>query len=560
MKDERRDSAGTAEQHLRASKFPLYDFEAEAAVLGALLFNNRLVDNIRANLSPAHFYEPAHARIYERILRLVDQDDWANPLTLRRHFEADEALKPLGGIGYLARLSENVEGLFSVGELSKQIRELAQRRWLIECAGSMIEAAHDISTPLANVPFPDFAEFAIPTSGLPVIDIAKWQGDPPPREFAWGDWVPMRQTTMLTGKGGVGKSLLAQMLTTCVALGRPFLGLETRQMNALYITSEDDEDELRRRQTAICAALKVPLTDIFDKLYLVSLAGRQETALAFVDAEHEFRTTEVWREVQATVTAHDIRFVAFDNATDMMAGDHNDVHQVAAFANLLTGLAIEIDGVSLILHHPNKGGDDWLGSVAWHNKVRSRLIMKQGGDPDHDCRTIENPKANYGPSHGKIEFRWYRDSFIRDDELPADKRTELTELAVANGEIAAFLNCLRERAIQGEARDVGPRPGPNYAPTQFEGTPQAKGFKKEALKRAMDRLLTIGRIEIVKVENKKANRDAYVIREVPESLHNALHNARTTPPHNDAQPAAQTSTTQTLDTTYLSGAAHEAAP
>jgi len=35
---------------------------------------------------------------------------------------------------------------------------------------------------------------------------------------------------MLTGKGGVVKSLLAQVLCTCVALGRPFMGLAVQEM------------------------------------------------------------------------------------------------------------------------------------------------------------------------------------------------------------------------------------------------------------------------------------------------------------------------------------------
>lgn len=394
---------------------------------------------------------------------------------------------------------------------------------------------------------------------LPIISLSDWQGRPPEREFAWGDWIPLRQSTMMTGEGGVGKSLLAQMLCTCMALGRSFLGMETRKMNALYVTAEDDGEELWRRQAAICDALQVPISALAGKLYLVSLAGRPDTALAGIDEEHKVKATDLWRRVQATVKDRDIRFSVFDNATDMMAGDHNDVHQVAAFVNMLTGNAIKTNGVSLILHHPNKGGDDWLGSVAWHNKVRSRLIVKHASDTDRDARTIENPKANYGPSRGKVDFRWHRGAFIRDEDLPEDKRAELSQIIAVNGENAAFLACLRERASQGDSRAVGPSPGPNYAPSQFEGMPQAKGYDRAALKRAMDRLFSIGRIAAEAVENKKSGRAAHVIREVPEAAHNAAHNAPTTPLHNPAQPAAQPRTTHTPSLTERGGAALEAA-
>jgi len=70
---------------------------------------------------------------------------------------------------------------------------------------------------------------------------------------------------------------------------------------------------------------------------------------------------------------------------------------------------------------------------------------------------------------------------------------QLREISIANGENAAFLACLRERNEQGVERGVGPYTGPNYAPAQFEGMPAAKGYKRAALKRAMDRLYRTAR-------------------------------------------------------------------
>src|SRR5690606_8787179 len=87
---------------------------------------------------------------------------------------------------------------------------------------------------------------------LPLADIATWIGDPPARRSFWGDWLPANQATMLTGRGGIGKSLFEQCLFTAIALGRPFLGMETTQRNTLYVTCEDEEPELWRRQAAIC--------------------------------------------------------------------------------------------------------------------------------------------------------------------------------------------------------------------------------------------------------------------------------------------------------------------
>ncbi len=57
--------------------------EAEAAYLGAVLIDNRVIEELQTPLSPQHFFEPVHARIYERILHLLDRKAVVTPVTLR---------------------------------------------------------------------------------------------------------------------------------------------------------------------------------------------------------------------------------------------------------------------------------------------------------------------------------------------------------------------------------------------------------------------------------------------------------------------------------------------
>src|ERR1051325_8002065 len=79
--------------------------EAEAALLGALMIDNRLVEDVQLKLREEHFYEPVHGRIYDALLKLVERNMIANPVTLRPMFEGDQALKELGGPAYLAQLT-----------------------------------------------------------------------------------------------------------------------------------------------------------------------------------------------------------------------------------------------------------------------------------------------------------------------------------------------------------------------------------------------------------------------------------------------------------------------
>ena len=71
----------------------------------------------------------------------------------------------------------------------------------------------------------------------------KWQdwqdGGVPPREWALEEWMPLRQATYLTGPGSAGKSLLAQQLCTCTALGLPFMGVASAMQVQSCCASRD---------------------------------------------------------------------------------------------------------------------------------------------------------------------------------------------------------------------------------------------------------------------------------------------------------------------------------
>ena len=69
-----------------------HNIEAEAALLGALMIDNRLVEDVQLKLRSDHYFEPLHGRIYDAILRMTDKNMVANPVTLRPMFEADEAM------------------------------------------------------------------------------------------------------------------------------------------------------------------------------------------------------------------------------------------------------------------------------------------------------------------------------------------------------------------------------------------------------------------------------------------------------------------------------------
>lgn len=128
------------------------NLEAEAALLGVVLSENSAFDAVADIVTPADFYEPLHARIYETALAEAMSGRLANPVTLKGHFADDPAMKELGGVGYLARLTGDLVGFISgPRELAIHIRELARRRAMLAQLVEAVRACTDMSVGLDAV-------------------------------------------------------------------------------------------------------------------------------------------------------------------------------------------------------------------------------------------------------------------------------------------------------------------------------------------------------------------------------------------------------------------------
>ena len=119
--------------------------EAEAALLGAMMIDNRLADDLLEVLEDLHFFEPVHGRIFKAIKTLRRSDMLATPVTLKPLFERDEGMAQLGGPSYLAQLTGSGAGLIGARQFARQIYDLALLRELVVVGRDMVEKALDTS-------------------------------------------------------------------------------------------------------------------------------------------------------------------------------------------------------------------------------------------------------------------------------------------------------------------------------------------------------------------------------------------------------------------------------
>jgi len=124
-------------------RVPPHNTEIEAALLGAILTNNRAYERVADFLRPEHFYEPVLGRIYEAAAKLVEGGQVASPLTLKHYFEQDPALEGVGGAQYLFDLAASVVTVVNARQYAEDIRDLYLRRQLIGVGEDLVTESYE---------------------------------------------------------------------------------------------------------------------------------------------------------------------------------------------------------------------------------------------------------------------------------------------------------------------------------------------------------------------------------------------------------------------------------
>ncbi len=130
--------------------------EAERALLGALLTNNKAYERVSDFLVAAHFADPLHGRIFEAIARRIDRGMLADPITMRAEFEHSGLLDEVGGPQYLGQLLMAMVGIVNAGDYGRAIHDAWIRR------SSSISARTSSITPMVLAPILKAATRSLP--------------------------------------------------------------------------------------------------------------------------------------------------------------------------------------------------------------------------------------------------------------------------------------------------------------------------------------------------------------------------------------------------------------
>ena len=136
-------SEPAAERPVRGPKVPPHSVEAEQSVLGGLMLDNRVWEDIADRLEPTDFYRPGHRVIFEVMRSLATDLQPLDVVTVSEALRDRGLLEKTGGVAYLAELAESTPAASNVGAYAGIVRERATLRQLLGAANEIAEAVFE---------------------------------------------------------------------------------------------------------------------------------------------------------------------------------------------------------------------------------------------------------------------------------------------------------------------------------------------------------------------------------------------------------------------------------
>ena len=125
--------------------------DAERSILGAILLDNHLYNEAAERITQSDFALEAHRRIYCRMAELIDSGRAVDIITLRDVLSQYKEVEAIGGVAYLASLTENLPRRLSIDEYVRIVKNKSLLRQLILVCSEAITQAADQSDDALDV-------------------------------------------------------------------------------------------------------------------------------------------------------------------------------------------------------------------------------------------------------------------------------------------------------------------------------------------------------------------------------------------------------------------------
>ncbi len=122
---------------------PQYNTEAEQLLLGSIITNNEVLNQVADFLRTEHFYEPIHQKIFAAINNILEKGMSASLLSVDSFLSKDPSYIELGGRNYTANLVANSVTIINSVEHAKIIYDLFLKRNLIKIGEEVVNNTYE---------------------------------------------------------------------------------------------------------------------------------------------------------------------------------------------------------------------------------------------------------------------------------------------------------------------------------------------------------------------------------------------------------------------------------
>lgn len=358
-------------------------------------------------------------------------------------------------------------------------------------------------------------------------DILQWRDlmdrEPPPRQWFIEHWLTPG-ATLLAGKGGSGKSLVAQTLLTALAVGQNYLAPIAEPKRVLMWACEDDHDEIWRRQIAIAQYFSTTFEGL-DNLNIEPRVGLDNALMVTMNGSPA--RTALLEHLREQVNDLAIDVLTIDNVRQTFAANENSGHDPTSFVNALLGLVTDRPFSVLLLHHTSKAtGSEFAGNMAWENAVRARWYLgptlpdqpapEEGNEPDPALRYLCRRKSNYSATdYLKL---LYEGGVFKPQQEPGALTQRYSAARQAEEAQQAVLFAVRKAGETG-SRLVRGYTSPCYFVKFMRELKIGHEIPKPALERALTELMAAGRVR-EDVVSRYANGNGAIGLVIAESITN----------------------------------------
>lgn len=412
------------------ARLPPSNIDAEAALLGAALIENSVLDLAAQRLNSDDFFIPTHGRIFDLAVRCRAKGSTVSAITLKPHLVGDEGLAELGGPSYLARLTGDEQGLLAPAEIIGQIEDLAVLRRMASIGDEIRAAALEPGG--TGDPDAILADAQEALTGLraarpgAVASPFLWR-DPatiPPRPWIIGRWLLLGTVACVVAPGGAGKSTFIASLAASLASGREIIGkrLPRGRQRVWLWNLEDDMDELHRSLAAACLHHDIAAADLKDWLFVDS--GLEGATLCTARDERDgFRLdTRAFDAVETEIRRRSIDVLVIDPFVSSHQVNESENGRIDAIAKAWARIAKAAQCLVILVHHVAKAGagevttNSARGAVSLINAARSVLVLNRMDEADADRLGIApaerrryirigDDKSNRAPAESADWFR-----------------------------------------------------------------------------------------------------------------------------------------------------------